>query len=335
MTEEKDQKELKKVLRRSILEEDKLLKGILFSGGLDTSIIAHILASKGYEPKLVTVGLEGFPATDLKYSGVVARKLGLRHLPYVFGREEFFDYIGRTVEILETFDHIEIRNSAAILIALDRAKMEGIQGVYTGDGADEVFGGYSFLFEMDREKQKKKIKQLSTGMKFSAKKLCRNGGMKLSQPFTNPNVVDFARKLKIEQLINKEGRRKVGKWILRQAYEDDLPREIVWRKKTPIESGSGTKGLTEIVGTEIEDDEFEDARRSIQEKDGVELRNKEQLFCYRIYRDKFGPPRAGQSERPTCNRCGSPLSEEGDFCRTCGTYFGNVSPNDSSGQAYP
>jgi len=126
-----------------------LADGLLLSGGLDTAIIAY-LAARWVKPDCITVALSDAPAPDVDYAKLVASRLQLKHYIHYFGDEELDEGIRAVIKILKTFDPMEIRNSAAIYIALKVARDRGISTIMTGDASDELFGGYSFLFGLTR-----------------------------------------------------------------------------------------------------------------------------------------------------------------------------------------
>jgi len=111
-----------------------------------------------------------------------------------------------------------------------------------------------------------------------------------------------------------------GKWILRKAFEEALPKEVIWRVKTPIEYGTGTTILPRIFDSVISDQEFYRKRKEYLDKDRVALRDKEQLFYYEAYRTVIGVPYAEDPGAKSCPMCNSNIHEGGTYCRTCGAY---------------
>ena len=118
-----------------------LSEGLLLSGGLDTSILAG-LASKLHKPYCITVALKGAPAPDIEYAKKVAALFDLKHSIHYFGEEELEEGIQACIQILGSFDPMEIRNSAACYVGLKIAREKGLRSVMTGDGGDEGFAGY-------------------------------------------------------------------------------------------------------------------------------------------------------------------------------------------------
>jgi asparagine synthase (glutamine-hydrolysing) len=307
---------------RFLLEESvkrNLSEGILLSGGLDTSVLAFI-ASKFTSLKAFTVGFEGAPAPDTEYAALVADKLRLRHLVYHFGEDELYDAIRKVVETMKSFDPMEIRNSVAIYIGLRVVKEHGISTVMTGDGCDELFAGYSFLFNLEKERLDSELQKLWDVMHFSSIPLARALGLEAKLPYLDPDFKSFAMKIDPEYKIRSEGGKVWGKWIIRKAFEGTLPEKVIWRVKTPIEHGSGTTTLPMLFDQKFSNEEFEDRKREFLKKDKVLIRDKEQLFYYEVYRSAIGIPHPTNLKGKVCPQCNSNVAEKSTYCRTCGAY---------------
>jgi len=310
-------RELRQVLTRAV--ERNLGDAILLSGGLDSSIIA-LLASKVGDVKAVSVYLENSPGSDLRYAKMVAGFLGIEHLIRVFNLDELEDAIRSTIRILRTFDPMEVRNSAAIYIALRHAKDNGRKVAMTGDGGDELFAGYSFLYNLDLEELDHKIRKIWKRMSFSSTALGEALGIKVNQPYLDPEMLSFAEKLDSRFRIGFRDEKRYGKFILRMAFEEMLPEEIIWREKVPIEGGSGTSILPRIFDEKISNQDFDKLRERYLMEDGVKIRSKEQLFCYQIYREVFGPPHPDGSTKKICPMCHSNVPDDASYCKVCGAY---------------
>jgi asparagine synthase (glutamine-hydrolysing) len=296
-----------------------LSDGLLLSGGLDTSLIAYI-ASKWIKPTCITVALRGAPAPDVEYARKVAEYLVLDHYIHYFGDEELNEGLRSVIALLNTFDPMEVRNSAAIYIALKAARDHGLSAIMTGDGCDEIFGGYSFLFGKPKEELEKALKKMWTNMGFSSVPIAEDLGVQVRLPFLDPQFRDFATGLDVGLKVGYEGDQVWGKLVLRKAFKNILPPELLWRPKAPIEVGTGTTILPSLFNSRISDLEFEEEKTGYLNQDKVVIRSKEHLFYYKIYRDLVGRPRAGNSSARICPDCGSNVEEKITFCRTCGAY---------------
>jgi asparagine synthase (glutamine-hydrolysing) len=277
--------------------------GILLSGGLDTSILAFVARpSTGF-----TVALKDSPASDLIYSEKISKLLGIQHKKMEFTREEALATLPEVIGILKTFD-LALPNDLSIYFALKLAGGSGISSVMTGDGADELFAGYSYMAELPPKDLERYIRRLSQNWHFSANELGRALGVEVKQPFLDEDCVRFALEISPELKV-KDG---VGKYILRKSFEGLIPAEVVWRRKEPIEYGSGSTKLHEIINNMVADEEF----KSAAGKFDIKFINKEHFFYYRIYNEVVGDIPRAKGNEIKCPCCGAAMGKY--HCRTCG-----------------
>jgi asparagine synthase (glutamine-hydrolysing) len=293
---------------------------ILLSGGLDTSIIAAMTPTYDKKIQAFTLIMNDSPATDLVYSKIVAEKFGFEHEIIMVDFDEIEMILPEAIKVLRSFDPMEVRNSVAIFLCMKMAESRGFTRVLTGDGADELFAGYDFVISHQKTESQTILSHLWEVMHFSSIPLARSLGIEAILPYLDEKVRDFAmQKIPFEYLVGESGGQTFGKYILRKAFENMLPEEIVWRKKTPIEHGSGTTILPMLYSKRMSNDEFSEKKRRIFESDGVRIRDKEQLHYYEFYRNEFGPPGANSSGR-ICPACNSKILKLTTFCVTCGEY---------------
>ena len=277
--------------------------GILLSGGVDTGILAFV-ARPGTG---LTVALKDSPASDLVYSGRIARLLGIKHKKMEFTTEEALATLPGVIRILKTFD-LALPNDLSIYFALKLAGESGVSSVMTGDGADELFAGYSYMAELPSEDLERYIRRLSQNWHFSANELGKALGIEIEQPFLDDDFVRFALVISPELKV-KDG---VGKYILRKSFEDLIPAEIVWRRKEPIEYGSGSTRLHEIINSMVTDEEFQSTRKEID----IKFINKEHFFYWRIYNEVVGDIPRAKGNEIKCPCCGAGMGTY--HCPTCG-----------------
>lgn len=290
---------------------------ILLSGGLDTSIVTAV-ASKYSKLTGITVSLGEAP--DVRFAQLIAEKYGLKHHIVRVDRNDVERAIFEVVRVMQSFDPMEIRNDATIMIGLENARELGFDGVMTGDAGDELFAGYSFFFKMSPDELERRLREMWGSMRFSSVPLAESLGMKAKLPLLDHEFKNFAMAIPVKLKIHEERRRVYGKWILRKSFEQDLPDEILWRVKMPIEQGSGTSSLSEYYGYKIPDSEFNLKQGQFSKLDKVRIRDKEQLAYYEIYRGIFGTPDGRGSGSKVCTGCSTHLPEEMNYCRTCGQY---------------
>lgn len=306
-----------------ILLEDAVVRnlgeGLLLSGGFDTSLIAALAVKHGAF-KCFTVAFRDGPAPDLEYAKKIAEKFGLQHSIRVFDQNELFQAVPKVVKILGVFDPMEIRNSLAIYLALESARDAGVKTVMTGDACDELFAGYSFFFKLDEHRLQEELEKMWAGMSFSSVPMARTLNMEARLPFLDPEFMSYAKSVPANLKVRKDRGDFWGKWILRKAFEDLLPESVIWRVKTPIESGTGTTILPQLFEKRILDNHFQDHKQKALKQDGVKLRDKEQAYYYMVYRSIFGPPKPKNDPAKNCPECNSTVPERTVFCRICGAY---------------
>ncbi len=316
--------------------------GILLSGGLDTSTIAAY-ASQARAPFAVTVCVrsdepvdaahrqtlvsklgcdaEAFPSPDALYAQQCTRWLHLSHDLWWLTLDELLAYAPPTIEAIHSFDPMQVRNGITIYCGLLRAKGLGLHRVYTGDGADEIYAGYSHMWTMSPEELLAYVRHMATIMRFTTPDLAAAVGIEIVSPFTEQRLVDLALELPHEAFIGERDGRVMGKWIIRQAVAAMLPENLVWRVKTPIEYGSGSTFLGPLLASRISDEEFAEAQADFARQDGVRLREKEQLYYYRLFREIFGPVSAASAGEGDCPYCGTRIvPPQRNYCGVCGAW---------------
>jgi len=277
--------------------------GILLSGGLDTSILAFIARpSVGF-----TVALKDSPASDLVYSEKISKLLGIQHKKMEFTKEEALATLPEVIRILRTFD-LALPNDLSIYFALKLARENKISSVMTGDGSDELFAGYSYMAELPPKDLERYIRRLSESWHFSSSVLGKALRVEITQPFLDEDFIRFALEISPELKV-KDG---VGKYILRKSFEDLIPPEMVWRRKEPIEYGSGSTKLREIINDMVTDEEF----RSTAEEVDIKFINKEHFFYWRIYNQVVGEIPKAKDGEIRCPCCGAGRGKY--HCPTCG-----------------
>lgn len=240
--------------------------GVLLSGGLDSSLVASICArnvarcSSSF-PKLhsFTVGLEGSP--DLKAAKVVADFLGTIHHAYTYTLEEGADAIRDVIRSVETYDVTTIRASTPMYLMSRKIKAMGIKMVLSGEGADEVFGGYLYFHKAPNEQEffdetVDKISRLHMYDCLRANKAMSAWGVEPRCPFLDEDFLQVSMDMDPKEKmivkgpeISKEDTR-IEKYVIRKAFDtpDDpyLPDEILWRQKEQFSDGKIYCALVEF-----------------------------------------------------------------------------------------
>ena len=290
---------------------------IAFSGGLDSSILGQIKKEQGLNA--ITIITKDFLGTDLEYSQIMGKHIGVNlELRYV-NINEILNAVKGTIKILKNFNDIEIRNSIVSYLYLNTLKEKNVKKVITGDGADEIFAGYNFLIKKNHAELRTELRRMKEIMHFTSQKIASELGISVQMPYINENVIKLAETLPIEHLVNQKNGVKFGKWVLRKAFENDLPPNVIWREKTPMQDGSGTTGLTKMFDSVITDDIYQEKTKKIKSKDGVTIRTKESLHYYELYRENFKVPEY-DGNKNICPDCNAELITNSKFCRMCGKF---------------
>jgi len=257
--------------------------GVFLSGGLDSSIIAYIM--KEYNPDLHTFSAGFKNSPDLIAARKVADYLGTKHYEYVYDLDDMLGVITDVIYYLESFDAPLVRSSIpGYMVAKLASKY--VKVILTGEGADELFSGYHYLKDFDVEHINAELLRITANLHNS--NLQRTDRMTMAHsiegrvPFLDPNFVKLAFNIPPMQKIPDEN--NIGKVLLRKAFEGCLPEEILWRTKAKFSEGAGSSdSIKEYIEDKITENEFFMERAN----SSVDIRSKEELFYYRIYRSYY------------------------------------------------
>lgn len=296
---------------------------LLLSGGLDTSILAEPAKASGAKAAVTVLASEG--AADGPFAAAVAAKYGLVHQVVRTDLDGLLPEVPFVVETLKTFDPMEIRNSIVIARALRQASADGYQTAMTGDGADELFGGYSYMWDKPDGEFEAYSERLARVMRFSSIPLGQALRVEVRTPYTDPEIVAFATRLRKADKVGVHEGVRMGKYLLRLAFPEVDTR---WRRKDPIEVGSGSAALPGYFDRRISREAFSQEAVRVRTLDRVEIRDPEHLAYYRVFQAVFGdhPPIPRFASDP-CSKCGFELaSPETNFCVTCGAWPARTVP---------
>ncbi len=302
--------------------QNNMADGILFSAGTDTSIIAYEAVK--YKPKIpaLTLAFKHGNPKDTEYVKEMVALLKLNHETHVFDRDEVIKNIPKVVEALKKFDPMEIRNSMPVYIGLALMKKKGVKSVFTGDGLDELFG-YPWQFHLSETEFQDKQEEMWAEMGFSSIPMAESLGMTIKAPYLDPLFMDWAKKLPVKFKINTHDGVKYSKWILRKAYEEVIPKDVIWRPKAPLEQGTGTEIFRTFFDKEtLRKEVCREKEEHIFEKDDVKIQDKEQLLYYEYFRKRFGKPSEVFPDNGgiQCPNCKSYVKTKIQFCKVCGAY---------------
>ena len=306
-------KDLYKVLEESCNTCESNL--IALSGGLDSSIIAYFLKQR--KPKAIAIIAEDFVSTDLTYCQRIAKEMNLPLTIYHVKTATILEAVEETIKILKNFNDIEIRNNVVMYLAVKWAKDNGERSIITGDGADELFAGYSFLINKPEKELEAEINRVCTVMHFPTQKIGKELGIDVESPYLKKSVVELAMKIPANMKVRNEKEQRYGKWILRKIFESYLPQQITWRSKSPMQDGAGTAGLTNLFESLIDEEKYVERKLTTEKEDGVIIRSRESMHYYEIYKKLFGVPK--KNTENACPYCKYEVKNS-KFCRMCGSF---------------
>ena len=289
---------------------------IALSGGLDSSIISHFLRGKKVEG--IAIISEDFVSTDLTYCQRISKETGIPLTIYNSTTSEILEAVENTIKILKNFNDIEIRNNVVMYLAIKWAKDNNKKSIITGDGADELFAGYNFLVNKPEKELESEIKRVCSIMHFPTQEIGKHLGIKIESPFLNQKIVEIANQIPVNLKVKEENGTRYGKWILRKTIEKYIPEQIVWRKKSPMQEGAGTVGLTNLFESIINEEKFVEKKLTVEKEDSVVIRSRESMYYYEIYKKLYGNPR-NEKAKTQCPYCKHEVMNS-KFCRMCGTF---------------
>jgi asparagine synthase (glutamine-hydrolysing) len=333
---ELDYKLLRDTLEKAVVKRlmTDVPYGVLLSGGLDSSLVAALASrhvnkrvedgetSQAWWPRLhsFTIGLKDSP--DIKAAQEVADFLGTVHHSWTFTVQQGIDALVDVIYHLETYDVTTIRASTPMYLMSRRIKATGVKMVLSGEGADEVFGGYLYFHKAPNKEELhketvRKIKSLHYYDCLRAHKSTMAWGVEGRVPFLDRAFLEVAMNLDpAEKLIKKEENR-YEKYILRKAFDDKenplLPHHLLWRQKEQFSDGVGYSwidSLKKYADESVSDDQFAVASHRFP----VNTPMTKEAFLYRSIFEKLYPQTNAVPLVPwgPSVACSSPIAAEWD-----------------------
>lgn len=299
---------LEAAVRRQLMSD--VPYGVLLSGGLDSSIISAIAqkysgrrvesggVDEAWWPRLhsFAVGLKGAP--DLAKARLVANHIGTVHHEINYTIQEGLDAISDVIYFTETYDVTTVRASTPMYLLARVIKSMGIKMVLSGEGADELFGGYLYFHKAPdarafHEETVRKLSKLYQYDCLRANKSLAAWGVEGRVPFLDKEFVDVA--MRLNPAAKMCPGKTVEKKILREAFEDMLPREVVWRQKEQFSDGVGYSWidtLKRMADTQVSDAQMADAAKRFPVNPP---QNKEEYLYRSLFADHFPSESAARS----------------------------------------
>lgn len=284
--------------------------GVLLSGGLDSSIISAIAAryadrriesggsQRAWWPRLhsFAVGLEGAP--DLAKAREVAEHIGTVHHEIHYTLQEGLDALRDVIYFIETYDVTTVRASVPMYLLARVIKSMGIKMVLSGEGADEIFGGYLYFHKAPtaqafHEETVRKISKLYLYDCLRANKSLAAWGVEGRVPFLDKEFLDVAMNLRPD--LKMCPGKKLEKQVLRQAFSDYLPEDIVWRQKEQFSDGVGYSWIDTLkayTASQVSDEQMAHAAERFPINPPM---NKEEYYYRSIFAEHFPSDSAARS----------------------------------------
>lgn len=301
--------------------------GLLLSGGLDSSILAYHLKPK----HAITIIVDNWDnSPDYFYSNLIQeKKYAKEHHKIIISFEEVIVNIEQLIKDYKTFDPIFLKNSVVQLIGFKFARGLKINSLAIGDGADELFAGYNFLHKYigDFKKINNKIDYIIQNMDFFSVRFSKENGFNIFLPYLESEIVNYSKKITLQEKISSYKGILFGKFFLRKCYEKIIGKEIAWRKKAALQDGSGVHKLEQYIENNIlkDDGKYNRDSEKIRANEGVKIRSKEHLFFYKTYRRFYKAPGDETNSEiadntKKCKSCSSLFIWNGNFCKVCGAF---------------
>jgi asparagine synthase (glutamine-hydrolysing) len=284
--------------------------GVLLSGGLDSSVISAIAEkysehrvenngeTKAWWPRLhsFAVGLKGAP--DLAKARLVAEHIGTVHHEINYTIQEGLDAIRDVIYFIETYDVTTVRASTPMYLLARVIKSMGIKMVLSGEGADEIFGGYLYFHRAPNadEFHKETVRKLSKLYMYDclrANKSLSAWGVEGRVPFLDKEFLDVA--MNIEPELKMCPGETIEKKVVREAFSDMLPAEVAWRQKEQFSDGVGYSWidtLKQITASAVSDEQMAHATERFPINPP---QNKEEYFYRSIFAEHFPSDSAARS----------------------------------------
>ncbi|CAI0387681.1 unnamed protein product [Linum tenue] len=279
--------------------------GVLLSGGLDSSLVASITASHlagtkaakqwGSQLHCFCVGLEGSP--DLKAAREVADYLGTVHHEFHFTVQDGIDAIEDAIYHIETYDVTTIRASTPMFLMSRKIKALGVKMVISGEGSDEIFGGYLYFHKAPNKEEFHretchKIKALHQYDCLRANKSTSAWGLEARVPFLDKDFINVAMAIDPQWKMIRPEEGRIEKWVLRKAFDDEdhpyLPKHILYRQKEQFSDGVGYSwidGLKAHAALHVTDKMMQNAEFIFPHN----TPNTKEAYYYRMIFERFFP----------------------------------------------
>ncbi|MDX9784897.1 MAG: asparagine synthase B [Spirochaetia bacterium] len=283
--------------------------GLLISGGVDSSLIAAIAAKyaerrvetdgaeRAWWPRIHSFSVGLAEAPDTRYAKMVASHIGSEHHELVFTIQEAIDALSDVIYHLETFDVTTIRAGTPMYLMSRKIKAMGIKMILSGEGSDEIFGGYLYFHKAPNrvefhEELVRKLSMLHLYDCLRANKMPAAWGLEARVPFLDPEFLEVAMNIDPADKMIRAGEGRMEKYILRKAFDGWIPDEILWRQKEQFSDGVGYSWIDSLKAF-AEKEVSDSAMANAAYRFPVKTPPTKEAYLYRsIYEEHFKNPSA-------------------------------------------
>jgi asparagine synthase (glutamine-hydrolysing) len=265
---------------------DNPVMGSWLSGGLDSSAIVALARPHLDTLHTFACGLEGAP--DVEFARQVSNFLDTEHHEVIVTVADLLKILPEVIYHMESFDALLIR-STLMNYLVAKAASQYVESSFSGEGGDELFGGYEYLKDMSMQNLPGELVDITSRLHNTAlQRVDRSAsahGLVIYVPLLDQDVVEFALRTPPEMKIKRDGG-VIEKYIFRLAMQGTLPDDVLWRPKAKFWEGAGVETLLEQHAQEsVTDGDFARERTL---SNGWQLNSREELMYYRIFREHFG-----------------------------------------------
>ncbi len=283
-------KEIRETLEEAVVKRlmSDVPVGAFLSGGLDSSLICAIARKHLPELHTFSVGLEGSP--DIEAARIVSRHLDTKHHEYILTPQELKDKLPEIIYYLESFDQDLVR-SAYPCYFTSKLASDHVKVILTGEGADELFAGYTYYKGITDEtilhnELRRSVQSLHNINLQRVDRMTMAHSIEGRVPFLDLTMIELGQR--VPAAYKLKGDPVVEKWILRKAFEDLLPHDIVWRKKEQFDEGSGSADMLQSVVSSVMTDKEKDLYQ--KKWSNTHLRSSEECHYHKLFMGAYDKP---------------------------------------------
>lgn len=307
--------DLRNIIRSTI--EARPPDAVLFSGGVDSSVIAYEVSRINPNFEAVTVGVDGLLNSDVEYSRLVAKQLNFKnHIIKIVTDEDVLKATRKAVSILKSFNPEWICSTITLLLSTEK----NTEKIYsTGEGSDDLFGSFPFFDDWDETLMPltEAIEKRLEDIKVMSRCIFEHENIKYTLPYYSENVKKAILSIPIAERVKKT-QVYSSKYPLRVAYQDYLPIDAIRRPQTMAFHGSGIYHVLKKHAAQISDEEIARANQQF-----FVFSSKLEYYLFRIYLEIFNDFKmelVSDSENKVCIHCYSKMKKKSLICSKCNMY---------------